>query len=162
MKNILIKTLFISFLLSLSLYAKDIKNDVYFLPKQSEDVQDKIIELIENSQESIYIAMYNFSYKKFAKELSKASNKGIKITVILDKSKVEKDDKIYAFLKKNDIKVIVPDVKLHTKVAIFDNKKLMLGSSNWTKESFKKNYEIILFTDDKKVIKNTKKFLEKM
>lgn len=168
MRKNIFNTLLISLLLSLSLYAKDSdktiynQNDVYFLPEQSNVVQNKIINLIENSHESIYIAMYNFSYKKFAKKLVQSAKKGVKITVILDKSKVKKDDKIYEYLKKNDIKVIVPNIKLHTKLALFDSKKLVLGSSNWTKASFKENYEIILFTSDKKVIKETKKFIKKL
>lgn len=168
MKTTIFKILFLIFSLSIVLNAKDnsiifdSKNDVYFLPSQSEAVEEKIVDLIKGSNNSIYIAMYNFSYKKFAKELIKASKKGIKITVILDKSKVEKDDEIYKILKKNDIKIIIPNIKLHTKLALFDSKKLVLGSSNWTKESFKKNYEIILFTNDQKVIKKTKKFLDEL
>lgn len=165
MKRIVIKSILLIVLLTLSLHSKDTLNttlnlnQVYFLPKQSKEVKDKIIDLIRDSKSSIDIAMYNFSYKKFAKELVKSSKKGVKITVIFDKSKVEKDDKIFKYLRKNGIKTIIPKEKLHTKMAIFDNKNFVLGSSNWTKESFKKNYEIILFSKDQKVIKEAKTFI---
>lgn len=166
-KNIL-KIVLISLFLCSNIFAKQSQNstnnlnEVYFLPKQSKDVKDKIISLIRDSKFSIEVAMYNFSYKKFAKELISASKKGVEITVIFDKSKVEKDDKIYKLLKKNGIKTIIPKNKLHTKIAVFDNKNFVLGSSNWTKESFKKNYEIILFTKDKKVIKEAKSFINSL
>jgi len=165
MKKNIFKLLLVVLFLGVSLNAKDTSNilhntnKTYFLPDETKEVQDKIIDLIDNSKKSIKIAMYNFSYKKFAKKLAKASKNGIKITVILDKSKVKKDDEMYNYLKKNGIEVIVPKVKMHTKLALFDSKNLVLGSSNWTKESFKKNYEIIFFTKDKKVIKKVEKFL---
>ena len=97
-------------------------NHVYFFPKQADEAKDKIIELINNSKDSIEISMYNFSYKKLAKELVKASKRGVEIKVVLDKEKVKDDNDIYKYLKDNDIKVIIPDKKLHTKIAIFDNR----------------------------------------
>jgi len=139
-----------------------INNELYFFPKQADDAKDRIVSLIEDSKDSIYIAMYNFSYKKFAKKLIKASKRGVKVTVIFDDSKVKKDDKIYKLLKKNNITVLIPKKKLHTKLAIFDDEIIILGSTNWTKESFKDNYEVILFSDDKKLIKQSKKFIKKL
>ncbi|WP_368030054.1 phospholipase D-like domain-containing protein [Arcobacter sp. s6] len=127
-------------------------NHVYFFPKQADEAKDKIIELINNSKDSIEISMYNFSYKKLAKELVKASKRGVEIKVVLDKEKVKDDNDIYKYLKDNDIKVIIPDKKLHTKIAIFDNETALIGSLNWTKESFEENYEILLLSNDKKTI----------
>ena len=138
-----------------TLFANEVnlnQNHVYFFPKQADEAKDKIVELIANSKDTIKISMYNFSYKKFAKELVEASKKGVKIQVILDEKKVEEDDEIYKYLKKNDIEIIISKKKLHTKIAIFDNKIALIGSLNWTKESFEENYDLIYITDDKKVI----------
>lgn len=134
-------------------------NQTLILPKQNEEAKNKIIELISTSKESINISMYNFSYKKFAKELVDASKNGVKIKLILDKSKVEKDDKIYKFLKNNGIEIIIPKDKVHTKVAVFDDKTLLFGSLNWTKESFENNYEILLISNDKKIIYDVNNFI---
>ena len=144
-----------------TLFANEVnlnQNHVYFFPKQAEEAKDKIVELIANSKDTIKISMYNFSYKKFAKELVEASKKGVKIQVILDEKKVEEDDEIYKYLKKNDIEIIISKKKLHTKIAIFDNKIALIGSLNWTKESFEENYESLLMSNNKEIIADIDNF----
>lgn len=137
-------------------------NKLYVLPNESELVKDKIEELILSSQKEIQIAMYNFSYKKFAKALVKASKKGLKVTVLLDSEKIKKNDNIYKYLKNNGIKTIISDNKMHLKVAVFDNKQAIIGSINWTKESFESNNEVILFTNDTKVIFKLSDFINNL
>lgn len=144
-----------------TLFANEVnlnQNHVYFFPKQADEAKDKIVELIVNSKDTIKISMYNFSYKKFAKELVEASKKGVKIQVILDEKKVEEDDEIYKYLKKNDIEIIISKKKLHTKIAIFDNKIALIGSLNWTKESFEENYESLLMSNNKEIIADIDNF----
>lgn len=151
------KLLFLSILLAFNLYS----NDVYILPAQSDEAKDKISSLITNANEEILIAMYNFSYKKFAKDLVKASSKGVDITVILDSEKVEKDDEMRNFFKKNKIKtIIVNKAKMHMKVAVIDSTFAVFGSSNWTKESFSENYELIYLSQDKSTISTLRNFLK--
>ena len=155
------KSIFIVIFLFSALYSNQNilnENQTFFLPQQNNEAKDKIIELISNSKESIKISMYNFSYKKFAKELVNASKKGIKVELILDKKKVEEDNDIYKYLKNNGIKIIIPKKKLHTKIALIDNTTLIIGSLNWTKESFEENYEILLILNDKKIINETNIF----
>ena len=163
-----LKILLLVIVLTFSLFAKDNRintfvsvNEVYFLPKETKETKDNILSLIKNSKKNITIGMYNFSYKKFAKQLVSSSKNGVNIKIILDKSKVKADDKLYNYFKKNGINVKIADKKLHTKVAIFDEKIAVLGSINWTKESFKDNYELVLFTRDKKIIDKMLDFLNK-
>ena len=106
--------------------------------------------------------VYNFSYKKYAKELIKSAKKGIKITLILDGKKYKENKDFTNELKNNGIKVFIAKEKMHMKVAIFDNNTLIIGSSNWTKESFEENHESILITDDKKIILELANHLKKL
>lgn len=156
------KILLVILLFASSLFANEVllnQSQVYFLPKQADEAKDKIVDLINNSKDSIKISMYNFSYKKFAKELANASKKGVKIQVVLDEKKVKEDNDIYKYLKDNNIEVIIADKKLHTKIALFDNKIALIGSLNWTKESFEENYEMLLLSNDKKIISEMENFL---
>lgn len=156
------KILLVIVLFASSLFANEVllnQSQVYFLPKQADEAKDKIVDLINNSKDSIKISMYNFSYKKFAKELADASKKGVKIQVVLDEKKVKEDNDIYKYLKDNNIEVIIADKKLHTKIALFDNKIALIGSLNWTKESFEENYEMLLLSNDKKIIFEMENFL---
>lgn len=159
------KILLVIVLFASSLFANEVllnQSQVYFLPKQADEAKDKIVDLINNSKDSIKISMYNFSYKKFAKELANASKKGVKIQVVLDEKKVKEDNDIYKYLKDNNIEVIIADKKLHTKIALFDNKIALIGSLNWTKESFEENYELVYISEDKKTIENLTTFIKSL
>jgi phosphatidylserine/phosphatidylglycerophosphate/cardiolipin synthase-like enzyme len=130
-------------LLSFSLYSFAL-DEIYFLPKQSDKAKDKIVSLIENANNKIDIAMYNFTYKKFYKALKKALKNDVDITLIYTKSKLK-------FSKK--IKLIKTKRKQHIKLAIIDDKYVIFGSANWKKEAFGKNYEVINITDNRDKVK---------
>lgn len=152
------KIVLISLFLILNLYS----NEVYILPNQGKEIKDKISESIINSNSEILIAMYNFSYKKFAKDLVDASKKGVRITVYLDAKKVKEDSDIFDFLIKNNIKVVLVKDKMHLKVALIDSKIAIFGSTNWTKESFEENYELIYISEDKNIIDTLKSFIKSL
>lgn len=144
------KQLLISFLFVINLYS----NDVFLLPNDSKEAQNKISFLILEAKSEIFIAMYNFSYNKFANDLIKASKNGVKITVLFDKEKTNKDDEILDLLKNSGIKTIVnkDKNKMHLKVALIDSKIAIVGSTNWTKKSFEENYDLILISEEKKLL----------
>ena len=152
------KIVLISLFLVLNLYS----NEVYILPKQGEEIKDKISESITNAKSEILVAMYNFSYKKFAKDLVDASKNGVKITVFLDAKKVKEDPEISEYLKKNNIKVVLVKDKMHLKVALIDSKVAIFGSTNWTKESFEENYELIYISEDEKTVKTLSSFIKSL
>lgn len=155
----MIKILFFTIFLVLNLKA-EIKNELFVLPKQSIEVEDKLLNLIDSSNKEIIVAMYNFSYKKIGERLINASKKGLDVLLILDKKKYKENKDFVKELENNGIKVILAEEKMHMKVAIFDNSTLLMGSSNWTKESFKENHEIFLFTNDNKVISDLSNYLK--
>lgn len=152
------KIVLVALFLVLNLYS----NEVYILPKQGEQIKDKISESITNAKSEILIAMYNFSYKKFAKDLVDASKNGVKITVFLDAKKVKEDPEISEYLKKNNIKVVLVKDKMHLKVALIDSKVAIFGSTNWTKESFEENYELIYISEDEKTVKTLSSFIKSL
>ena len=152
------KIILISLFLVLNLYS----NEVYILPKQGDEIKDKISESITNAKSEILVAMYNFSYKKFAKDLVDASKNGVKITVFLDAKKVKEDPEISEYLKKNNIKVVLVKDKMHLKVALIDSKVAIFGSTNWTKESFEENYELIYISEDEKTVKTLSSFIKSL
>jgi phosphatidylserine/phosphatidylglycerophosphate/cardiolipin synthase-like enzyme len=141
--------LFLILILSINIYAQ---NTLYFFPADAKAAKQKIQSLIKNSKESIDIAMYNFEHKKFAKLLDKAQTRGVKVTLFYDKKDVE--------FKNIDAKKT--DKKLHTKIAIFDKQTVVFGSPNWSKKSFKENYEVLYITDDKKIVLQFNKFFKEL
>ena len=152
------KIVLVALFLVLNLYS----NEVYILPKQGEQIKDKISESITNAKSEILVAMYNFSYKKFAKDLVDASKNGVKITVFLDAKKVKEDSEVFEYLKKNNIKVVLVKDKMHLKVALIDSKVAIFGSTNWTKESFEENYELIYISEDEKTVETLSSFIKSL
>ncbi|EQB39787.1 hypothetical protein M947_04215 [Sulfurimonas hongkongensis] len=141
--------LFLILLISINLYAK---SSLYFFPKDAKRAKDDIEKLINSSKHSIDIAMYNFGDKKLVKLLQKAQKRGVIVKVFYDKKDVNF----------KNIKAKTLDKKLHTKIAIFDKKIVAFGSPNWTKKSFKKNYEVLYITNDKKLLREFNGFFEKL
>lgn len=149
MKKIIFLLIFVG-----SLFA----NDIFVLPNDSKKLEDRLSYEILNAKKEIFIAMYNFSYKKIANDLIKVSKDGVKITVLLDKSKVKEDDEIYKFLKSNKIKVVFDDSvkKMHLKNILIDDRLVMIGSMNFTKKSFNENLDIVYFSNDDVLISKLK------
>lgn len=140
---------FLILILSINIHALE---KVYFLPRDAKETKNHIEKLIEDSKVSIDIAMYNFGYKKFAKLLDKAHARGVKIKIFYDKKDVDF----------NAIETKKVDRKLHTKIAVFDKKTVVFGSANWTKKSFKQNYEVIYVTDNKKILSEFNNFFNEL
>ncbi|PWE21933.1 phospholipase D-like domain-containing protein [Aliarcobacter skirrowii] len=149
MKKIIFLLLFVGSLVA---------NDIFVLPKDSKKLEDRLSYEILNAKKDIFIAMYNFSYKKIANDLIYVSKNGVKITVLLDKSKVKEDDEIYKFLKSNDINVVFEDSvkKMHLKTILIDDSLAIIGSMNFTKKSFKENLDIVYFSNDDVLISKLK------
>lgn len=144
------RTIFFILFLAVSLYSYD---KIYFLPDDAKKAKNDIISLINDAKKKIDIAMYNYSYKKFDKALKKVAKKGVTITLIYGKTDLK--------LSK-DFVVIKPKRKQHIKLAIIDDKMAIYGSSNWTKKSFKENYELINITNDKERVEKFIRIIENL
>ncbi|AXK48871.1 nuclease [Aliarcobacter trophiarum LMG 25534] len=158
MKKLILLLIFI-----INLYSNQnfTQSQTFILPDESGYLKEKIRYEILSSRDTIFLAMYNFSYKSIAKDLIKASKNGVKITVLLDKEKVESQDEIYNMLKDAKINVILADKKMHLKMMLIDKKQAMIGSLNFTKKSFEDNYEIVYFSKDRSIINRLNEFVAK-
>ncbi|SMC08305.1 phospholipase D-like domain-containing protein [Nitratiruptor tergarcus] len=132
-------------------------DDLYFMPFQSKQAQTKLLSWIDKAHSSIDIAMYSLTNRTIAKHIKNAARRGVKIRLVSDYEQSMKDrySKIGYLAKYKNIKVRLIRGKyskrgefygkMHLKLAIFDNKKLVFGSANWTNSAFKRNYELIYF-----------------
>jgi len=145
--------LIVGVLLTTNLNAYFSFDKLYFLPDDKKQVKAEVIKLINNSNNTIDIAMYNINYKKLIKALNKASKNGVKINIFYEKKEGNFHKKIKFFKTRS---------KLHTKIAIFDKKIVYYGSANWKKKSFKENYEVINITNEKQKVEKFNNFFIKL
>ena len=129
------------------------------MPFEKKEASGKIIELIKNSKKTIDIAMYSFTNKEFSKALKDASNRGVKIRVVLDKKSDNEQFSQGGYLAKyknisvyhlEGIKATSGKYngKMHSKMAIIDDKYLFIGSANWSFSAFDSNYETLFLSDN--------------
>jgi len=149
------RSLFILILLINMSFARDF---VYFLPKDGYKAEKKMSYLFSHAHESIKIAIYSFTNKKFLKAIKIAAKKGIKVTIIADYSS-NKDQRHYSIvpilrkLRNVKVKFLNGTGKrykgiMHIKMFIVDDRVVGFGSANYTYSAFHNNYEILYINDD--------------
>ncbi len=121
---------------------------VYFTP--GPDCEDNIIAEI-NSADKIDMAVYSVTNKKIADALISAHMRGAKIRVITDRLQSRnKYSQISNIINTGIETRINRQHKIeHNKFAIFDNKTVVTGSYNWTRNATNYNSENCIFTNHK-------------
>lgn len=125
-----------------------------FTPPQS--CGDVIVSNVTSAKSSVYIQAYGFTSEKIIQALIDAKNRGVNVEVILDRSNFHhKAIATIKRLRKIGIPVYKDNVKgiAHNKVMIIDNKKVITGSFNFTKNADLRNAENVVIITDKEVAK---------
>ena len=125
------------------------KTEVYFSP--SKECENGLIKLINNSTESIDIAVYSINNTNIVNALKQAHARGIKMRILTDRTQASGKTSLVKELKDAgiDIRVHSKHKIEHNKFAIFDGKQASTGSYNWTNPASDKNSEncVFFFTD---------------
>jgi len=148
---------------------EDISGNRYF-PRVKQALQD--------AKQSISMAMYFINFdplnKKSAvsqlvEELVNAHKRGVKVKVILDQNmdfsawdegagiwqKEEKNGPVFVYLKKNGVDACYEDIftVTHSKLIIIDEETVILGSTNWSESSLRRNWESSCLLNSKEAAK---------
>ncbi len=147
---------------------------LYFMPQDGKEALEELTFRIQKAENSIDIAMFSFTNQTISKALKSAAKKGVKIRMVLDKEANTKDRYSQAgelakiknitcyLLSGKPYERSKDEGKMHTKLAIIDNKLTIFGSANWSKSAFENNYELIYFVEDYKIAKKSSQFFEKI
>ena len=138
MKNLIL-------LLVLFPYLAYAKVSVYFSP--STKCEQEIVELINQSQSNIDVAMYSINNDEIVDALKRAHDRGVKIRILTDKLQASSKYSKVIELYRHGINIRVHSkFKIeHNKFAVFDGKSASTGSFNWTNAATSKNSENCLF-----------------
>jgi phosphatidylserine/phosphatidylglycerophosphate/cardiolipin synthase-like enzyme len=125
---------------------------VYFSPSTHSTIKctDAILSQVNQAKTEILIQAYSFTSKPIAQALIEAHQRGVKISVILDKANRSKHFSAATFLKNMGIPVFIDDnhAIAHNKIMIIDKRVVITGSFNFTEASEIKNAENLLILED--------------
>lgn len=99
-------------------------------------LQDMVLHQINRAQESIDIAIYNFTDTYTRDALIKAAKNGVEIRIVIDED--NRDASVLKELEKAGAKVVIAQSNglMHSKYIIIDNDIAISGSANLTVGSF--------------------------
>lgn len=124
---------------------------------------DALVDYIREAGRSIDMAMFIFKTtksrqnkpRKLIDELIKARKRGVRISIILEKSGYEEsineeNEKVARQLRKHGITVLFDSIKktTHTKLVIVDQRFSFVGSHNLTHSALAYNHELSLLVDN--------------
>ncbi|KAB2835906.1 MAG: phospholipase D family protein [Caedimonadaceae bacterium] len=133
--------------------AKESVLGVCFTPGQN--CTTLIVKAILDAKTEVFVQAYSFTSAPIADALVKAHNKGVRVSILVDKSQIkEKRSRIRA-LKNAGIDVWVDAVPgiAHNKVMIIDQQTVLTGSFNWTNAAEHRNAENVLFIKDPQMVR---------
>lgn len=132
--------------------------EVYFSPQDKSS--KRIIELIKNAQNYIYIPTFLITHTNISNELILAKKRGVDVRIIMDANNVYTRNTKHAILRTNGIPLKIENYagKLHSKTMIIDDKYVIMGSMNFSNSGENKNDENMLVIKNSKIAKNYKEF----
>ena len=119
---------------------------ISFLPQHNREALTGIIQRIDNANHSIKIAMFTWTHPDLLEAILRASKRGVKIDVVLDRYTAKgASHKVYKALLNHSIPTYLPPHQelMHHKFLWIDERLLIFGSANWTRAAFSKNEELI-------------------
>jgi len=108
------------------------------------------VENLQKATNTVLVQAYSFTSAPIAQALVEAHRRGVKVTVILDKSQKTANYSEADFLLHADITTFI-DARhaiAHNKIMIIDAQTVLTGSFNFTKAAEENNAENLLVIND--------------
>ena len=114
---------------------------------------DALIGALGSAQETIDVQMYVFTAGELKKALADAVRRGVRVRVILE-PRIDSNLATASELRASGVEVRWASMSFantHSKLAIIDNRKVLVGSINWSKHALYENREAELLVEDWKI-----------
>lgn len=138
----------------------EINEVLFFHPREDDDPDfERFLEIIRMADHTIDICVFTITDNRIRYVLADEARAGTKIRLITDNSQAESLGSDAKWLhEKVNIPVKVdwdPDEcsHMHHKYCIIDNRIVLTGSFNWTRHASEQNYENILISTNKQLVK---------
>lgn len=111
--------------------------------------EKNIIQNINDSNETIDVAVYAITNTDIVAALKNAHDRGVKIRILTDRTQAANKKSLVADMRDYGINIRVHSKYRieHNKFAIYDGVRLSTGSYNWTQNASANNSENCIFLD---------------
>jgi cardiolipin hydrolase len=135
---------------------------VYFSP--GKQCRRAIVDQLTQALSSLDICVFTISDDWITGEILNCHKRGTKVRIITDDEKVHDYGSDIETMEGAGIEVRVDHSShhMHHKFAIFDQRRALTGSYNWTHSAAAHNQENVLLTDDKQVVSAYSEEFEKL
>lgn len=120
----------------------------------NEECEDVVLQGIDNSAESIWVAAYAFTRTRIAAALVRAHRRGVRVEIKMDVKQAEYAgaQKLIEWLRKEGVPVTLIHTAgeysaMHNKFMIFDMSRVVTGSYNFTTTAQVSNWENLVWLD---------------
>ena len=122
--------------------------EVYFSPKGG--CTEAIVREIDAARSTILVQAYSFTSKPIAEALRNAHQRGVRVQVLLDRSNASDRYSGADFIRDAGIPLAIDAEHAisHNKIMIFDDKTVLTGSFNFSKQAETSNAENVLILQD--------------
>jgi mitochondrial cardiolipin hydrolase len=122
--------------------------EVFFSPEG--EISSALLAEIESSRDTIDAAVHEITSAEIAQSLARAKQRGVKIRVITDGrgARMKSSRITYLVTQGVSVKVLKGSDKgvMNHRFAVFDGKKVLTGSFDWSEGSQKLNHENIIIS----------------
>ncbi len=113
----------------------------------------RVVELIQQANESIHVAMFSFTSQETAHALLAARQRGVDVSIVMEKRNMNGRGSQAALLAFQGID-IVPDnnsASMHHKFMVIDGRIVLFGSFNFSKNANSRNDENMVIVHDEDI-----------
>ena len=142
--------------------ADDDASEAYFSP--DDNCVNKIVRLFQGARKSVDVCVFTITDDRITDAILDTYRRKVAIRIISDNEKSEDLGSDIIQLARHGIPVRVDrsEFHMHHKFALFDHRRLLTGSYNWTRSAAEWNEENLIITSDARLVKSFRHAFEQL
>ena len=128
-------------------------SEAYFSP--GNDCLDAILRAFEGARERVDVCVFTITDDRIRDAMLRAKRRGVALRVITDNDKALDEGSDVKALERAGVAVRIDltEAHMHHKFALFDARRILTGSYNWTRSAANFNAENVLVTADPTLVR---------